>query len=133
MSFETDFTTWLTKVAEQAFPDTVKAFCFNLNEPAGKKDVKFGIELVGTASFAKDDPDWACDEAWSPQPRSIHIPLDYSGKTWEECLEKMKELVERTLLPETPATSRLKKSEGIGIGFVDGDLEIIWKPQQPPA
>ncbi len=133
MTFEDHFSAWLTNSIGQTIPGTVKAFCFNLNEPAGVKGVKFGIELVGTNSFDEDDPDWGCDEAWSPQPRSIPIPLDYSGRTWEECLEKMKDMVGRTLLQETQTTRRLKASDGIGIGFVDGDLEIIWKPQQPPA
>jgi hypothetical protein len=128
MDFEATFTQWLESCGAEAIPTTVQGFSFNLFEPAGETGVKFGIELVGADRFDEDDPDWACDEVWSPKARRLPIPVDYSGTTWDQCLQTMKTLVLKQLKADTPMARRLKMVQGIGIGFVDGDMEVIWKP-----
>jgi hypothetical protein len=128
MDFEQQFAAWLNDGLAGDTPDNVKAFSFNLYEPAGIPDVKFGVEIVGAGSFDAEDPDWPCDEVWEPQPRGIPIPVAYSGDTWEECLQRIRTLVVQTLGGQSPAVQQLKSSQGVGIGFVDGDLEVIWKP-----
>lgn len=128
MTFESIFTSWLAVATKPPISDEVKAFAFNLYEPAGKPNVKFGIELIGAGHFNEDDPDWPCDEIWEPQPRGIDIPVSYSGTDWESCLDKMKTLVATLLSKNDAVALKLKVVEGIGIGFVDGDLEIVWMP-----
>ena len=128
MDFEKVFETWLDESLSQEIPKSVVAFSFNLYEPAFIDDVKFGIELIGAEAFDEDDPDWACEEAWEPKARGIDIPVSYSGDSWEECLEKLKALVQKHLENNSSFVQVLKSKEGIGIGFVDGDLEILWKP-----
>jgi len=126
MDFESDFATWLASSLSQCIPDSVIAFSFNLYEPAMVDGVKFGIELIGSGEFDANDPDWACDEIWEPEIRGVNIPITYSGEAWEECLQKLKALVILEL--DSPETEILKSRRGVGIGFVGGDLEIIWKP-----
>lgn len=128
MNFEQQFATWLNDGFAGDIPDKVRAFSFNLYEPACIADVKFGVEVIGAGSFDEEDPDWPCDEVWEPQPRGIPIPLAYSGDTWEQCLRRVKALVVQTLGGQSRAVQQLKSSQGVGIGFVDGDLEVIWKP-----
>ncbi len=127
MNFEEQFAAWLHESLAEDIPSDVEAFCFNLYEPAGQRDVKFGIELIGAGRFDETDPDWPCDEVWEPQRRGISIPRAYSGEDWEQCLGKLKALLERQLAGSLPGVAPLKRARGIGIGFVDGDVEIVWK------
>ncbi|MCC5847289.1 MAG: hypothetical protein JJU29_04270 [Verrucomicrobia bacterium] len=128
MSFVHTFRCWLNESLAQDVPDSVKAFSFNLFEPAMVDGVKFGVEVVGTGEFDEDDPDWACDEVWEPVPRGICIPVDFSSEEWETCTQKLKILLLGQLEVDSPAMGILKSRNGIGLGFIDGDLEIIWKP-----
>lgn len=127
-SFETAFAEWLADASCQSVSDEVVAFCFNLFEPADVPGVKFGIELIGAAQFDEGDPDWACDEIWEPETRQLFIPEDYSGSDWQTCLDNMTELVKRQLATESSLVQRIKHSQAVGIGFVDGDIQLIWKP-----
>lgn len=127
MSFENDFKEWLAKGLEKPIPITVKAFSFNLFEYPETPECKFGIEIVGTSNFDANDSNWACDEIWEPSVRAIEIPRSYSGSHWEECLEKAKALV-TDYLSTMPEGDIFKSKLGIGIGFVDGDLDVIWQP-----
>lgn len=128
MNFEREFENWLSTALQVPVPEEVKAFSFNLFEPAGEEEVKFGIELIGAGNYDPDDSDWACEEVWEPKQRRLFIPLAYSGTGWEGCLEKMKILALKLLKSDKKFVEKLTSRQGIGIGFVDGDLEIIWQP-----
>ena len=88
----------------------------------------FGIELIGAERFDLEDEDWACDEVWSPSQRQLSIPIEYSGDNWEECLERMKILTTSYLDSQSVDAEKLKSRKGVGIGFVDGNLEILLHP-----
>lgn len=125
-NFENEFEDWLEKSFEYEIPSEVKGFSFNLDESAYDEGYEFGIEIIGAERFDLNDEDWACDEIWEPKQRKIFIPISYSGETWEKCLEKMKMLVIKTLNSDKSFVQKIKSREGIGVGFVDGNLEIIW-------
>lgn len=127
MSFEQDFHDWLQLALQSDLPDGLEAFSFNLFEPASVDGVIFGVELIGAGEFDENDPDWACDEVWEPEQRQLYIPVEYSSADWEECLAKMKKLVEAVLQSAEGPVSRLKAAKEIGMGFVDGDIEILWQ------
>ena len=74
MNFEREFENWLSTALQVPVPEEVKAFSFNLFEPAGEEEVKFGIELIGAGNYDPDDSDWACDEVWEPKQRRLFIP-----------------------------------------------------------
>jgi len=125
--FEHVFRKWLDLVFSADVPDDVVAYSFNLFECADESNGKFGIEFVGAGSFDPDNEDWACDQVWSPQQRAISIPIEYSGVSWEECLDNMKQLIQKLLDESSDITGKLKRKAGIGLGFVDGDLELLWQ------
>jgi hypothetical protein len=126
-SFERNFEEWLEESLESDIPDNVKAFSFNLYEPAFQAGYEFGMELIGAEKFDLNDEDWACEEVWEPPQRGILIPISYSGETWEKCLDVMKQLAIKFLQSNKSAAKKLKSRQGVGIGFVDGNLEVIWQ------
>ena len=128
MNFETEFNTWLTNSLAENVPSSVQAFSFNLFEPGPKDGVKFGIELIGADRFDKNDEDWACEEIWSPAQRQLFIPNEYSEDNWEECLKKLKALLIIYLETNSAGAARLKSVKGVGIGFVDGNLDLVLQP-----
>jgi hypothetical protein len=127
MNFEHEFQLWLARAVGADIPGAVRAFSFNLFEPSGSADARFAIELVGTGEFDPSDSDWATEEVWEPRARHLLIPTHYSGETWQICLARLTQLVARTLQDETPTTLVLRSREAVAIGFVDGDLSVLWQ------
>lgn len=125
MTYEEEFKHWIDSCFQQVIPNSVVAFSFNLFEVAETSEVKFGIEMVGTASFDEDDSDWACDEVWEPEVRQTPIPKQFSGDDWEKCLINVKSLLQ-SYIESHSSTEKFK--QGVGIGFVDGELEVLWQP-----
>ena len=114
-----EFESWLDAALEADLPEDIAAFNFNLYEDG---DNLWSIELIGASRFDPEDPDWACDEIFTNREE----PLSWSAETdWEEVLETMTEYVEKYLI-EGAGASILKNSEAVGIGFVDGDITIVY-------
>lgn len=126
MSFPEEFNSWLDRAIQSGVPASVKAFSFNLFEPAFVEGVKFGVEVIGASQFDECNSDWACDEIWEPNERRLNIPLSFSGETWDECLSKVQYLIQNFLAADSATARALKSREGIGVGFVDGDLNVLW-------
>lgn len=124
MEFPKHFEDWLNSAATQLEPG-VRTFAFNLYEPFGISGVAFGVDLIGANSYTPNDPDWACDAVWEPSPRGLDIPKSFSGLTWEVCLERIKVLVLEYL--NTAQGSWLCTGAAVGVGFVDGDLHVVWR------
>ncbi len=125
--FQGEFRQWLQTGLDTDIPEHVRAYSFNLFELAFEDGVKFGVELIGASAFDPDDSDWACEEVWEPAQRQLLIPIEYSGDTWQVCLERMRDMVAKFLESDSAAARKLKSKAGVGMGFVDGDLEIIWR------
>ena len=114
-----EFEAWLDAALEADLPDDIAAFNFNLYEVG---DNLWSIELIGASRFDADDPDWACEEVFTNREE----PLCWSAETdWEEVLETMTQYVEKYLI-EGQYAALLKEHEAVGIGFVDGDLNIVY-------
>lgn len=124
MHFDEQFRTWLES-ALRTVPVSVRAFAFNLNESSGDQ-APFSVEVTGATSFDTDDEDWACDEVWEAMPRSLAIPATFSSRSWETCLENIKALVLKTVQDER-AGNILRTREAIAVGFVEGDLVLVWR------
>ena len=109
---------WIDKILDQEIPNTVVAFCFNLYEDA---DDYWSVELIGSASFDKDDDDWPCDEVFSTR----EYPLTWKNKTTlEECLHTI-EFHLSEYLQNGKYSKILLSKQGVGYGFVDGDLFLM--------
>lgn len=114
------FERWVNASLKKGVPSQVCAFCFNLYEDV--PDSRYSVEIVGTSSFDKDDSDWACDEVFTNREN----PLKWkSQKPWDEVLIDVEGLI-RKYLQHGKYSQLLRSKKGIGCGFVEGDVEILF-------
>lgn len=115
-----DFFVWMNSILKNELSSEVKAINFNLYEDA---DNKWSIELVGTFSFDKDNEDWACDEVFATRDNPFVIERKSDWKSMERVFI---DLV-NSYLSSGKYASKLKEYTAVGIGFVDGDLHILYE------
>lgn len=117
---------WLNSVLKSEIPDDVVALSFNLYDDG--KDM-WSIEVVGTSSFDEKDLDWACDEVTDFGTRDN--PFKWKEKAeWETVIAKFKDALKQYLWTSVYA-GKIKELRGVGIGFVDGDLELLYVNKEP--
>ena len=117
MEYE-DFEKWVDTALSVELPENIEAFCFNLYE---KGNNVYAVEIIGSPSFDETDEDWACDEVFNNRG----YPLCWkSDKSWEGVLEDTVALVKR-YLKEGKYASLLLIKKGVGVGFVDGNIELL--------
>ena len=129
MSFTDTFSEWIHQSIFAHEVSAIRGYAFNLIEDGGD----FYIELIGSETFDEVDPDWACDEQFEASPRSIPIPSELHCSDWERCLENMRGVVTKYLAEDFPQAQILRDAEGVGIGFIDGDLDLLTKAEQGGA
>ena len=125
MSFDDSFKAWLRQSLDTVVPPSVRAFSFNLSE-SGNDDSPFSVDLIGSPHFDLEDDDWACEEIWEATPGLLPIPATFSTNSWQTCLANVKALVLRALEDETIGDI-LRSREGIAVGVVDGDFDLVWQ------
>ncbi len=114
---------WLNNLLEQEIPSETVAFCFNLYEDAGDA---WSLELVGTGDFDDDpgNPDWACEEVTDFDTREAPLSWEKEAE-WDEILDDVITALKQYLETGIHADI-LKAYAGVGVGFVDGDMEILY-------
>lgn len=112
---------WLDKVLVQDIPEDVVAFCFNLYDDG---DNRWSMELVGTERFDEDDEDWPCDEVTDFGTREGLLAWSKEAE-WEAVFEEVCTVLKQ-YLEKGKYASILKSKAGIGVGFVDGDVEVLF-------
>jgi len=122
------FAEWADRACRSAVPREVVAFSFNLAETTDA----FVMELIGAPSFDPDNPDWACDEAFHYREPMFRMPHADIGTRWEAALETGITLTRRYLQDTSHAGERLREASAVAIGFVDGDLHIVWRRAERP-
>jgi hypothetical protein len=114
---------WLDKILEQELPKGIIAFNFNLYE--GERGT-YDIQLIGSDEFDENDGDWSCTDFFTTGEDICYIKRTKDIKEWEKGLSYITELVQR-YLKEGKNAAILKSVTAIGIGFVDGDIDIIYR------
>lgn len=114
------FLNWLDSSLGQEFPAEMAAVNFNLYDDG---DDQWSSELVGTSSFDEEDDDWACDEVYSNRDNPYIFDC---AEEWEVILNLICESV-KEYLESGGHADILKKMQGVGVGFVDGDITIVYK------
>lgn len=114
---------WLDKLLDQELPKGIIAFNFNLYESS---DRTYDIQLIGSDEFDENDEDWACSDYYTSGEDICCIKRTKEIEQWEQALSFIKKLVEQYLIEGRNANT-LKSASAIGIGFVDGDIEIIYR------
>lgn len=112
---------WIDTVLEQPIPDEVKAFCFNLYDDG---DAKWSIELIGASQFCLEDEYWPCEEVTTFETRENPYCFE-QDEEWEVILEEVIAAL-KDYLHNGAKADCLKQKAGVGVGFVDGDVEIIY-------
>ena len=115
-----DFFEWLDLLLKNELSSEIKAIIFNLYEDT---DNKWSIELVGTFSFNKDNDDWACDEVFATRDNPFMIERESDWKSMEEFFVGLV----NEYLSFGKYAGKIKEYQAIGIGFVDGDLHILYE------
>lgn len=111
---------WLDWVLSSKNIDKAVAFNFNIYEDG---ETIWSLELVGTSEFSATDSDWACAELFATREHPFKITY---SESWQEVLALFKKYVNSYL--ETGTLREVLKSKaGVGIGFVDGDLELLYQ------
>ena len=131
MNIYEEFTAWLDDILENNdMPESTEAFCFNLYEESAEEHI-YSIQLVATAALdpADNGGDWACDEAWSSDENVFTVDIsDEEQKDREHAHELFEEMVKE--YAENGRYGKvLLKAKGLALGFVDGDLDIIYKAE----
>jgi hypothetical protein len=121
------FRTWLDAAIAQEIPPRVRAICFNLYETGQA----FGIELIGAPAFDPDNADWACDEIFEYRRNCPELPIGLFGKAWPRCLEVVTQWV-RDYLQAGDQAHELRSRDGVAVGFVDGELNVVWNALVEP-
>lgn len=112
---------WLDDVLKTDIPDEIAAFGFNLYED---DNYNWSMELVGTSEFDPDDEDWLCNEVTDFNTREN--PFRWMKKAdWEEVFDDIADAL-RKYLQTGQYADILKAKSGVGVGFVDGDIEILY-------
>lgn len=114
-----DFEKWLNRIIEENPDISGEGVVFNLYEDA---DLHWSIQLVTTSYVDLDDEDWKCDETFTTGEDLFTWKQETD---WEEILELSIETVKQYLKKGKYADC-LKSYQAAGIGFVDGDLEILY-------
>lgn len=120
-SFENKVSEWIDFVLQQEVPTDVVAFCMNLYDDG---DSNWSMELVGTQSFDADDSDWPCDEVADFGTRENPFRWNKDAE-WDGVLEETIGAL-KSYFDNGKHASALKMKKGVGVGFVDGDVEVIW-------
>lgn len=70
-----------------------------------------------------DDPDWACDEVFDTR-NDLQSWTQESNweKILQDTIEQVKEYLNRGKYSE-----KLKSYQGVGVGFVDGDITVVYQ------
>lgn len=122
MLYYEDFSKWLEGNLEQ-LPSDVVAVNFNLYEGA---DQTYDIQLIGTDTFNEEDEDWACEEIFTTGENVFLLPKTNSIENWEDGLSFIRKMVEK-YLENGKYANILKGLQAVGIGFVDGDIELLYQ------
>ena len=118
------FAEWVDRqLEENIMPESTVAFYFALyNEHGGG----FGMQLIACDRFDENDEDWACYHVYLDENNIFLIKGDNDEENeWENAYAFMKSLAV-TYLEKGKHRDILLNTKGVGIGHVNGDLELIY-------
>lgn len=122
VSVKRKFFSWVDEALDQPIPKTTVAFHFNLYE--GRDSVH--VQLMGTESFDRGDEYWPGRKTFSTGEEIFEVPFESAGAKWPDWLEALKVLVNEYIASGS-RSDILRNSQGVGIGFVDGDMYLLWR------
>ncbi|MDO4864444.1 MAG: hypothetical protein Q4A05_09770 [Ruminococcus sp.] len=129
MNIYEEFAHWLDDLLENNdMPENTAAFCFNLYEESDEEHL-YAAQLIAAGEFDPDDEagDWACEEVWSCEENVFTVDTSDEDDTgWKHAQELFCEMIEE-YLSSGKYGRILKDSKGVAAGFVDGELQLLYK------
>jgi len=117
-----EFSNWLDKYLSDDLPESIIAVNFNLYEGS---DPSYHVQFVGCDRFDEEDEDWCCYDVFTTGEDIFCVPRTNEIVQWEQGLAFITTIVEK-YLNEGRFAEKLKSCKAVGIGFVDGDLDILY-------
>lgn len=115
-----EFEKWIDDVIGSGLPDETVAVNFNLYEES--EDNTWAVQFICADTFDEEDGDWACDEIFSSD-ENMYIWTETGG--WEKALDTAASNI-KEYLEKGQYAKDLKKFEAVGVGFVDGDIDLVY-------
>ena len=115
-----EFAKWLDRILDENMPLPGVAINFNIYEEV---DFHWSIQLISSTYFDEEDEDWNCYEEFTTGEDLYEWQ---QGVGWEKILDISCEMI-RKYLTEGKYAEKLKKYEAVAAGFVDGDVEILYR------
>lgn len=122
MEFYRSFDKWLNGILERGIKDGTVAVNFNIYELESGYD----LQIVGCDRFDPEDEDWACYDLWSSEDDYFNLKSGGDILDWEDALDYFTDLV-NGYLRNGEYKEQLKSLLAVSIGFVDGELEILYE------
>lgn len=122
-----NFEKWIEMILSNDSDCEIAAYNFNLYEGSEA----YAIELVGASEYDPEDSDWACDDVLGAVVPRFQIPNDLANSSWEEALVLVKAMLASYLNSDRTGANILRRSVAVTVGFVDGDLEPVWRKAEP--
>lgn len=123
---------WVDAALSGKLPEGTAAFHFYLYEDRDSVHV----QLIGTDSFTPGDvPEvdyWPGNETFTTGEQVFEIPFEVAGSDWKEWLATSMDML-RSYIATGQMSHVLRSSLGVGIGFVDGDMHVLWRPNVTPG
>lgn len=79
--------------------------------------------MIGSSCFDAEDSDWACAEVFDTRD---DLQSWTQVANWEEILQEVTNKIKR-YIEMGKYSERLKSYKGVGVGFVDGDMIILYQ------
>lgn len=119
-NYNNEFRAWLDSILYNELDNNIRAIMFNLYED---EDDNWSVELVGTPFYDENNDDWACNELFTTRDNPFVIK---SKEDYDKVEGIFKDLVKNYLNNGT-YYMKLKNYDAIGIGFVEGDITILYQ------
>ncbi|MBA3037823.1 MAG: hypothetical protein FP814_15195 [Desulfobacterium sp.] len=113
---------WIDSVLGKNNFSSIRSVNFNLYEGEGT----FHLQIIGSNRTPEEDEEWYCDEDFTTGENVFIINRKVTGEKWEEGLNYFKNVL-KEYIEKGKFNKVLKNMKAVGIGFVDGDDEIIYE------
>lgn len=117
------FSNWLDQILSREIPKGIIAFNFNIYEGSNGT---YDVQIIGSEEFDEDDEDWACSDFYTSGEDVCFIKRTEEIEPWEQGVTYITRLVEQYII-EGKNANILKVARAVGVGFVDGNIDIIYR------
>jgi len=129
-----EFASWLDKHLSKGLPGNIAAVNFNLyegvnmdfNSSRTESSETYDVQLAGCDRFDENDGDWPCYEVFTTGEDLFSVPRAKNIAHRERGLSYITALVKK-YLDEGEFADTLKGYAAVGLGFADGDTQIIYR------